>query len=40
MANIIKGKIVIPKEDDCHCGQPLKVNDPRRKIIRKVPKKK
>ena len=27
-------------EDDCHCGKPLKINDPKRKIIRKVPKKK
>jgi hypothetical protein len=30
----------IRKEDDCGCGKPLKVNDPKRKIIRKVPKKK
>ena len=31
---------IIKKEDDCGCGKPLKLTDPRRKIIRKVPKKK
>jgi hypothetical protein len=40
MANIIRGSKIVPKEDDCHCGKPLKITDPRRKIIRKVPKKK
>jgi len=30
----------IKKENDCHCGKPLKINDPKRRIIRKVPKKK
>lgn len=40
MTNIIKSKKPIPKEDDCHCGKPLKITDPRRKIIRVVPKKK
>lgn len=28
------------KEKDCNCGKPLKLNDPKRKIVRKVPKKK
>jgi hypothetical protein len=38
MAKIIKGK---SKEDDCHCGKPLRINDPaRKKIIRVVKKKK
>lgn len=27
------------KSDDCGCGKPLKINDPKRRIIRKVPKK-
>lgn len=36
---ILKGKSVISKEDDCNCGKPLKINDPRRKIIRKIKKK-
>jgi hypothetical protein len=31
---------VIKNEDDCNCGKPLKINDSRRKIIRKVLKKK
>jgi len=43
-----KAKIDIKKElemakkikDDCNCGKPLKINDPKRKIVRKVPKKK
>jgi hypothetical protein len=29
-----------PQKDDCGCGKPLKVNDPKKKIIRKIPKKK
>jgi hypothetical protein len=33
MTNVIKGGKPIPKEDDCGCGKPLKVNDPRRKNI-------
>jgi len=28
------------KEKDCNCGKPLKLTDPKRKIVRKVPKKK
>jgi len=40
MANIIKGKQPMRDENDCGCGKPLKVTDPRRKIIRKIPKKK
>ena len=36
MTNIIKGKKSISKEEDCHCGKPLKITDPRRKIIKKV----
>lgn len=39
MTTPIKGKTIIPKEDDCNCGKPLKINDPRRKIIRKIQKK-
>ena len=31
---------IIKKENDCHCGKPLKITDPKRKIIRKIPKKK
>jgi len=32
----------LPPKDDCGCGKPLKVNDPRRKkyIIKKIIKKK
>lgn len=30
----------IRDENDCGCGKPLKINDPKRKIIRVVPKKK
>jgi len=37
MAKVIKSK---PKEDDCHCGKPLRINDPIRKKIVKVIKKK
>lgn len=33
MNNIIKGNKPINKEDDCGCGKPLKVNDPRKKRI-------
>ena len=33
-------KIIKPKEEDCGCGKPMKINDPKRRIIRKVPKKK
>jgi len=40
MGNIIKGKTILPKDDDCGCGKPLKITNPKRKIIRKVPKKK
>jgi hypothetical protein len=29
-----------PKEDDCHCGKPLRINDPRKKKIIRVIKKK
>ena len=31
---------IIKKEDDCGCGKPLKLTDPKRKIIRKILKKK
>ena len=31
---------IIRKEDDCNCGKPLRVNDPKKKIIRRIPKKK
>jgi hypothetical protein len=37
MTKIIKGK---SKEDDCHCGKPLRINDPRKKRIIRVIKKK
>ena len=30
----IKGKTVLPQEEDCHCGKPLRVNDPRRNILK------
>jgi hypothetical protein len=30
---IIKGNKPINNEDDCHCGKPLRINDPRRKKI-------
>jgi hypothetical protein len=33
MTNVIKGGKSIQKEDDCGCGKPLKVNDPRRKNL-------
>jgi hypothetical protein len=36
MTNIIKGNKIIRKEDDCGCGKPLRVTDPRRKIVKKV----
>ena len=35
-------KIIIKKnkEDDCHCGKPLRINDPRKKkTIRAIKKK-
>ena len=28
------------KTDDCNCGKPLKITDPKRKIIKKVKKQK
>ena len=40
MVKVIKGKKPIPKEDDCHCGKPLRINDPARKKIIRVVKKK
>jgi len=36
---IIRGNRQIPKDDDCGCGKPLKLNDPRRKAIKKTVKK-
>jgi hypothetical protein len=36
----IKGKNVLPKEDDCGCGRALKVNDPKRSIVKRTVKKK
>ncbi len=38
MNNVIKGGKII-RDDDCGCGKPLKVTDPKRKIIKKVIKK-
>jgi len=29
----------LQNEDDCNCGKSLKINDPRRKIIKKIKKK-
>jgi hypothetical protein len=40
MKSIIKGNKPINKEDDCHCGKPLRINDPRKKKIIRVIKKK
>lgn len=41
MTNVIKGSKQIRDENDCGCcGKPLKINDPKRRIIRKIPKKK
>ena len=39
MANIIKGGKIIRNDDDCGCGKPLKITDPKRKIVKKVIKK-
>ena len=38
MVKIIKANK--PIDDDCHCGKPLRVNDPARKKIIRVIKKK
>jgi len=39
MIKTIKNTKSLSKEDDCNCGKPLKINDPKRKIIKKVIKK-
>ena len=33
MTNVIKSSKPINQEDDCGCGKPLKINDPRKRII-------
>ena len=38
MTKIIKNKTI--KDDDCNCGKPLKLTDPKKKIVRKVKKQK
>ena len=40
MVKIIKGNKPIPQDNDCHCGKPLRVNDPAKKKILRIVKKK
>jgi hypothetical protein len=38
MSDIIKNKSISSNNDDCNCGKPIKITDPRRKKLRIVRK--